>query len=74
MSTTDQRRKLLDKCQDQLLELQIELIGYSALFKNMADCELTADELHGVGLSLEKMAKGISVNLHRLSLATSSKI
>ena len=65
---TPEKQKLLDRCQDQLLELQIELIGMSALFKNMADCELTSDELHGVGISLEKMAKTISRSLGRLSL------
>jgi hypothetical protein len=67
---TADERKILDKCQQHLLDLQIELFGYSALFKNMSDCELTADELHGMGLSLEKMAREISVNLDRLSAAT----
>jgi hypothetical protein len=67
------KEKIFDQCQDQLLELQIELIGYSALFKNMSDCELTADELHGVGISLEKMAKGISHNLHQLAVAINSE-
>lgn len=61
---------LLGKCQTQLLQSRIELSGLSALFKNMGDCEFSADELHGIGISLDRIANQVEASLSDLSLAT----
>ncbi|HEY8272595.1 MAG TPA: hypothetical protein VIG33_17005 [Pseudobdellovibrionaceae bacterium] len=58
---------LMGQSQSELFQLQIELSGLSALFKNMGDCELTSDELHGIGLSLERIAERVSASLSGLS-------
>jgi len=62
---------LLGKCQTELLQSRIELSGLSALFKNMGDSEFTADELHGIGLSLDRIADQVETSLTNLSAATS---
>lgn len=61
---------LLGKCQTQLLQSRIELSGLSALFKNMDDCEFSADELHGIGISLDRIAYQVEASLADLSSAT----
>lgn len=62
-------KKLFTQCQLKLSQLQIEMTGLGALFKNMEDCELSSEELQGLGLTLERMSKRLSKNLTELSKA-----
>ncbi len=67
MSSAPKNKALISQSESQLLQLQIELSGLSALFKNMGDCEFTSDELHGIGLSLEGIAVRVLASLSGLS-------
>jgi hypothetical protein len=67
---SEHESSLVGTCQSQLLQSQIELSGLSALFKNMGDCEFTSDELHGIGISLDRIAEQMSVSLSNLSKAS----
>lgn len=60
-------RDLIDRCQTRLSDLHYELHGIGALFKTAQDCELSADELYGIGIVLEKVSRRLSKLSDRLS-------
>lgn len=67
---TENLHELLGRCQHKLLQSRIELSGLSALLKNMGDSELSADEFHGLGLALERIAEQVENSLTELSMAS----
>lgn len=62
-------KKRVDTSQTRVWELHVELNGFGALFRNMTNCELTADELYGVSMSLQRMGKRLSRISDELSRA-----
>ena len=64
-------KKLLTHCQLKLSQLQIEMLGLGALFKNMGDSDLSSEELQGIGITLDRMAKRLSKNLAEISKVVS---
>ncbi len=50
-------RDIVDKCQQRVYNLHIELSGYGALFRNLNNCDFSVDELYGVSLVLMRISK-----------------
>jgi len=60
-------RETINKCQMRVWDIQTELTAFSALFRNMGSCELDADELYGINLSLLRMGKRLAMISTKLS-------
>ena len=50
-------RDIVDKCQQRVYHLHIELSGYGALFRNLNNCDFSVEELYGVSLVLMRISK-----------------
>lgn len=50
-------RDLVDKCQERVSDLHIEIAGYGALFRNLNSCDFSVDELYGISLVLMRVSK-----------------
>lgn len=50
-------KEIVDKCQERVWHLHIELSGYGALFRNLNNCDFSVDELYGVSLVLMRVSK-----------------
>lgn len=58
-------RDAVDKSQERIWDLQIELAGYGALFRNLNNCDFSVDELYGVSLVLMRVSKRLG-KIHEL--------
>lgn len=58
-------RDAVDKCQERIWDLHIELAGYGALFRNLNNCDFSVDELYGVSLVLMRVSKRLG-KIHEL--------
>ena len=50
-------KDIVDKCQERVWDLHVELSGYGALFRNLNNCDFSVDELYGVSLVLMRTSK-----------------
>jgi hypothetical protein len=66
-------RNIIDKCQIKIWESQSQLRGVGALLKNMGECELSPDELYGVGVVLERISKRLCKISDKLSTSIAEK-
>jgi hypothetical protein len=60
----------LDKCQERLWELHIEMAGYGALFRNLTNTDFSVDELYGVSLVLMRVSKRLGIIHDMIGKAT----
>ncbi len=67
-------KELVEKCKDGLNEIHYELAAYSALFRNLGNCEFKTEELYGVALSIERMSKTIGELSDSLSKSVAEEI
>lgn len=51
------KKALISECQTRVFKIHLELLGYSALFRNVNSSEFKVEELYGVSLFLERQAK-----------------
>lgn len=58
-------RDAVDKSQERIWDLHIELAGYGALFRNLNNCDFSVDELYGVSLVLMRVSKRLG-KIHEL--------
>ena len=58
-------REAVDKSQERIWHLHIELAGYSALFRNLNSYDFNANELYGVSLVLMRISKRLR-KIHEL--------
>ena len=54
------RLETRELAQNQLLDLHFELNAFGFLFSNLKNCELSEDDLYGMGIIFSKMAKRVS--------------
>lgn len=50
-------KAVIDECQSRIFKIHLELSGYSALFRNLNNCEFKTEELYGMSLLLERMSR-----------------
>ncbi len=63
------RKESHDLVQSRLLDLHFELSAYGFLFSNLKNCELCEDDLYGMGVVFNKMAKRVSKISEEISLS-----
>ena len=62
-------KQKIESCQMRTWDLQTELNGFSAIIRNMGNCELDAGELYGISMTLGRMAKRLGKISDKLSSA-----
>lgn len=50
-------REAVDKCQQQVYALHLEIAAQGAFFRNLNNCDFSLDELYGVSLTLIRISK-----------------
>lgn len=60
-------QEIISECQESLSDTYFELHSYGFVFSNLKNCEVSADDLYGMGLVFNKMAKRISNLSARMS-------
>ncbi len=50
-------QNFLNKYQNHIWDLHIELAGYAALFRNLNNCDFSPNELYGISLTLMKASR-----------------
>lgn len=63
----------LQKCQKRIWIYQNELKSYAALFQNLGQCEIKAEDLYGIGQSLERISRNLERISDHLSKTTETK-
>lgn len=63
-------RDQIEKCQERLWELHIEMAGYGALFRNITNTDFSAEELYGVSLVLMRVSKRLGLIHDMIGKAT----
>jgi hypothetical protein len=60
-------QEIINECQESLSDTYFELHSYGFVFSNLKNCEVSDDDLYGMGLVFNKMAKRISNLSARMS-------
>lgn len=58
-------RDAVDKSQERIWDLRIELTSIGALFRNLNNCDFSVDELYGMSLLLMRVSKRLG-KIHEL--------
>jgi hypothetical protein len=53
-------REIVNTCHSRIFDLQAELSGLGALFKNSSNCDLSAEELYGIGVLIDRASRRLS--------------
>ena len=53
-------REIVNRCQVGAWDASLEIRALASLFRNLQSCEVKEDELYGMGLILERIARKLS--------------
>lgn len=66
-STPESIQKQIEKCEDSLTEVMHELVSYAYLLRWLGPGADSAENLYGLGVSLDRLSRKVTKTMERLS-------